>query len=640
MGGRSVRRRHPRRVPRAAVGHHRQLRPARAPEREQPGRPYPHESGLRGVADPELRADERPVGRPLQRDRASRSGRRDRGLPAGDMRSSFGFGASSCSTTPAGSSAAACAGGRYQPVSAPLAAGLAKPAVFGTRPLRHPGRRRDPLPLLRRARHPQRRQRPAGRHARRAADARRRRHGGDRPSRRPAHARRAPVRWAASATTLQSGLGALASRRAPSTAEARPARSRARRSRAARRSSSTSPSTVRCTPRRLTSAVTGAEIIGILGIALLLISVLAQRVAHARRNRAFLRAVRDAAAAGGRVEPPGRELAVLAASVNELLDVMTARQLEAQREHDAMDGRAGRGNSRADTRARPGPERARLEAEAEAQRERDRPRPRPRGERRGRDAGPPHERRRRPRGARADRHHPGVLTGASDTIGESADGDAAAAAAAAGAESRRPCRAASACARRPNAAAVGHPRDLRRRRPDPAAGAERRHRGGPRGRARPRVRRRRARGRRAAPRRRRRRRSACWSTSAPSARRARASPAPSRRPARRSPPSAMPPAGSRRPSPPSGRRPSRARRPSPRPPSGWCRSPSGRGAARVALQTPVRAVLVGGRRGRDSDRDRDGQPQHQRRAPARVARGWATGRGQLELLLPGERRPR
>ena len=39
---------------------------------------------------------------------------------------------------------------------------------------------------------------------------------------------------------------------------------------------------------------------------------------------------------GGRVDPPARDLAVLAASVNELLDAMSNRQLEAQRVSDAM----------------------------------------------------------------------------------------------------------------------------------------------------------------------------------------------------------------------------------------------------------------------------------------------------------------
>jgi sensor domain CHASE-containing protein len=86
----------------------------------------------------------------------------------------------------------------------------------------------------------------------------------------------------------------------------------------------------------LQSATTSAEIIGILGIALLGISILAQRLGHARRNKAFQQAVRAAAASGGRVAPPARDLAVLATSVNELLDEMTARQREAQREQEQL----------------------------------------------------------------------------------------------------------------------------------------------------------------------------------------------------------------------------------------------------------------------------------------------------------------
>jgi len=118
------------------------------------------------------------------------------------------------------------------------------------------------------------------------------------------------------------------------------------------------------------SARTSAEIIGVLGIALLLISVAAQRVGHARRSRAFVHAVRDAAAEGGHVEAPGRELGVLAGSVNELLDVMTERQLEAQREHDAISAeRAAAATAQIESEARA--ERARLEAEAAAERERD-----------------------------------------------------------------------------------------------------------------------------------------------------------------------------------------------------------------------------------------------------------------------------
>jgi methyl-accepting chemotaxis protein/sensor domain CHASE-containing protein len=121
----------------------------------------------------------------------------------------------------------------------------------------------------------------------------------------------------------------------------------------------------------LTSARTSAEIIGVLGIALLLISIAAQRVGHARRSRVFVHAVRAAAADGSRVESPGRQLAVLATSVNELLDVMTERQAEARREQEAAAAeRAAAAAEKIESEARE--ERARVESEAEAQRERDR----------------------------------------------------------------------------------------------------------------------------------------------------------------------------------------------------------------------------------------------------------------------------
>ncbi len=158
------------------------------------------------------------------------------------------------------------------------------------------------------------------------------------------------------------------------------------------------------------SAVTSAEIIGVLGIALLGISILAQRIAHARRNRAFLRAVRAAAADGGRVAPPGRSLAVLATSVNELLDVMTARQLEAQRESDAMAAeRAAAAAAQLESEALA--ERARADAAAEAQRA---------------SAEAATQARRTSAAAAREALAQidttlGVLTGASDTIGESAE---------------------------------------------------------------------------------------------------------------------------------------------------------------------------------------------------------------------------
>jgi PAS domain S-box-containing protein len=84
------------------------------------------------------------------------------------------------------------------------------------------------------------------------------------------------------------------------------------------------------------SADTSAEIIGLLGIALLGISILAQRVGRERRYRAFLYAVRAATASGERVTPPARELAMVATGVNELLDTITVRQLEAQQAIAAM----------------------------------------------------------------------------------------------------------------------------------------------------------------------------------------------------------------------------------------------------------------------------------------------------------------
>ncbi|MGA2925679.1 MAG: methyl-accepting chemotaxis protein [Solirubrobacteraceae bacterium] len=108
------------------------------------------------------------------------------------------------------------------------------------------------------------------------------------------------------------------------------------------------------------SAITSAEIIGVLGIALLAISIFAQRAGHARRSHAFQRAVQAAAADGGHVTPPGRELAVLAGSVNDLLDVISERQRQAQRDSEAI----------ADERAQAAA--AKLESEARLERERER----------------------------------------------------------------------------------------------------------------------------------------------------------------------------------------------------------------------------------------------------------------------------
>jgi hypothetical protein len=84
------------------------------------------------------------------------------------------------------------------------------------------------------------------------------------------------------------------------------------------------------------SAVTSAEIIGVLGLAMLAISILVQRMARERRNHLFAQAVRTASASGGRVTPAARELAVLANSANELLDTITARQREAQHASEAI----------------------------------------------------------------------------------------------------------------------------------------------------------------------------------------------------------------------------------------------------------------------------------------------------------------
>jgi methyl-accepting chemotaxis protein len=120
----------------------------------------------------------------------------------------------------------------------------------------------------------------------------------------------------------------------------------------------------------LSSASTSAVIIGVLGITLLVLSILTQRVAQARRNRAFHAAVADAAARGGRVEAASRDLRVLADSVNGLLDEMEARQRAADAEREAAAAEQAAADAhRAEERA------AELEAqtvaEAEAQRERE-----------------------------------------------------------------------------------------------------------------------------------------------------------------------------------------------------------------------------------------------------------------------------
>jgi methyl-accepting chemotaxis protein/sensor domain CHASE-containing protein len=117
------------------------------------------------------------------------------------------------------------------------------------------------------------------------------------------------------------------------------------------------------------SAITSAEIISVLGLALLSISILAQRVGTSRRNRVLQAAIRAATADGGRVSAPSREFAVLATTVNELLEEMTARQREAQRQQDEI----ARERSQAATAKRASEDRAereRAEAAAAAERER------------------------------------------------------------------------------------------------------------------------------------------------------------------------------------------------------------------------------------------------------------------------------
>ncbi len=82
----------------------------------------------------------------------------------------------------------------------------------------------------------------------------------------------------------------------------------------------------------LSSTTRIALIVGVLGLLLLLVSILAQQTAIRRRNGAFRRAVGEAAAVGSEVQAPSRDLAPLAASVNELLAEMAARQDAAERD--------------------------------------------------------------------------------------------------------------------------------------------------------------------------------------------------------------------------------------------------------------------------------------------------------------------
>jgi methyl-accepting chemotaxis protein len=84
----------------------------------------------------------------------------------------------------------------------------------------------------------------------------------------------------------------------------------------------------------MNSATTSAVIIGVLGIVLLSISIVAQRSGVVRRNRLFQLAVRRAAADGGHVAAASKDLAVLATSVNALLDEITSRQQQAEAERE------------------------------------------------------------------------------------------------------------------------------------------------------------------------------------------------------------------------------------------------------------------------------------------------------------------
>jgi methyl-accepting chemotaxis protein len=119
----------------------------------------------------------------------------------------------------------------------------------------------------------------------------------------------------------------------------------------------------------LSSTTRIALIIGVLGVLLLLVSVLAQRTAIRRRNGAFRRAVAEAAATGSEVQAPSRDLAPLAASVNELLAEMASRQEATERE------RAEAAATEAEAEARRADERdadAQAAQDAEARREAER----------------------------------------------------------------------------------------------------------------------------------------------------------------------------------------------------------------------------------------------------------------------------
>lgn len=120
----------------------------------------------------------------------------------------------------------------------------------------------------------------------------------------------------------------------------------------------------------MNSATGSAIIIGVLGIVLLLVSIVAQRAGVVRRNRMFQLAVRRAASEGGHVAPPSKEFAVLASSVNALLDEMSARQEQAQAEREGAAAEREAASERRrvlELESR----REREQAEAEAQRQRE-----------------------------------------------------------------------------------------------------------------------------------------------------------------------------------------------------------------------------------------------------------------------------
>jgi methyl-accepting chemotaxis protein/sensor domain CHASE-containing protein len=82
------------------------------------------------------------------------------------------------------------------------------------------------------------------------------------------------------------------------------------------------------------TAWTSAIVVGVLGLVLLAISVLALRLGTRRRNRAFEQAVAQAAASGTEVRAHARDLRPLAHSVNALLAEMNDRRQAADRERE------------------------------------------------------------------------------------------------------------------------------------------------------------------------------------------------------------------------------------------------------------------------------------------------------------------